>query len=273
MRLFHRITFLFVVVLVLSTGVSCAEDYLDLTAKSVLVYDITTDRVLYAKNPKVKLPAASTIKLMTALITIDNYQIVKKCKATSRAFNFPYKKYLKKGSEYTTDDLLRALLLASSNDAANVLAEGVAGSMDDFVAQMNDKASALGAIDTIFANPSGLTDKKVPQCTTAYDLCRIMKRFLRYPRLYGMISEHSNVIKGSDGSWVFLQNHNRLMRRYPKTVVGKTGYTNLARHCFVGFSTVPRKRYIFVILGAERPWQDMSKLLHYTGCIDRIVER
>lgn len=273
MSYLRKISLLFSVLFLLAIQACFAEDYLDLTAKAVLVYDVTTDQVLYAKNPKAKLPSASTIKLMTALITIDNYQNVKTGKVTPRAFNFPYRKYLKQGSEYTTDDLLRALLIASSNDAANVLAESVAGSMDYFVSQMNAKAAALGATDTIFANPSGLTDKKVSQYTTAYDLCRIMKRFLRYPRLYGIIREHSNVIRGSDGQWVFLQNHNRLMRRYPKTVVGKTGYTNLARHCFVGFSTVPKKRYIFVILGAEKPWRDMSKLLYYTGCIDRIVER
>jgi len=246
---------------------------LGLTAKSVFVYDITTDRIIYAKAPDAKLPGASTIKLMTALVTLDHYGTMRSARPTKRAFDFPYKKYLKPGVDYSTDDLLRALLLASSNDSANCLAEAIAGNRDNFVNLMHERASELGAADTLFANPSGLPHEKVPQFTTAKDLCRMMREFLRYPRLYGMIKESDNVIRGADGKEVFLQNHNRLLKRYPNVCVGKTGYTRAAKHCFVGYSLVPRKRYIFVILGADRPWQDMSRLLYYAGCISQIVEK
>lgn len=247
---------------------------LPITAKSAIIYDVASGAVLYEKRPDEKLPSASTIKLITAMVVADNSSKIKSGKVTvSATKGLPYRLYLRKGSEYSVESLLYALLLSSSNDAANVLAETVAGSIGKFTDMMNEKAASVGAKDTKFANPSGLTEKDDEQFTTANDMCRIMSKVVTYPELRRILGERSSVIKGSDGKWIFLRNHNKLLKRYPNTIIGKSGYTLLAGHCFVGYSLTPEKNYVFVILGSKKPWYDMSQMLLYAGCIKKIVDK
>ncbi|MDP8262882.1 MAG: serine hydrolase [Candidatus Ancaeobacter aquaticus] len=240
------------------------------TAKSALIYDITSGEVLYEKNPFKKLPCASNVKIITAMVVADRSHNVVTAKVSKKALRgLNTRIYLNKGVEYTINDLLYALLLESSNDAANVLGVRIAGSVNKFTKLMNQKAAFIGAKKTKFANPSGLTDKKVSQYTTVHDLNKMMIRFLKYPQLYKIMKKKHAYIKGSDGKRIKLRNHNKLLKRFPNTIIGKTGYTSLAKHCFVGFSTVPGKRYVFVILGSKKPWTDMTRLLAYAKCIKK----
>src|SRR4030042_5073834 len=194
--------------------------------------DASTGGILYAKNPDLRLPPASTTKLMTAVVVMENANLADVIPISRNATRVsPHKAGFKRGDKVTVEKLLYAALLGSANDAAVALSESVAGSEARFVELMNRKAVEIGARDTKFINSNGLPGPG--QYITAYDLSKIMSYALRYPILRQIIGTRVTGVSTENGNAIFLKNTNRLLWSDEDLVGGKTGYTRKARHCFV----------------------------------------
>lgn len=237
---------------------------ISLSAKSAIAIDSRTGKVLYAKNNNLRIPPASTTKLMTAVIIVESLNLNKAILASKKSANVePSKAGLLYGVEYKAEDLLSACLMSSSNDAAIALAEGLCGSEQEFVKLMNKKAKKIGMKNTVFANSTGLPVKNMKQYSTVYDLTKLMRYALKKPLIVELLRTKEKSIKGSDGRKLYLRNHNKMLWRRPNTIIGKTGYTLKSRHCFVGATVSGKKRIVFAILSAKKPWDDISVLVNH----------
>lgn len=232
-------------------------------AKAAIVVD-TNKSVLYAKNPKVKLPPASTIKLMTAMVVLDRLDLKKRVVISKNAASVhSIEPRLKPNEELTVKDLLHLALMRSANSATVALAEEVAGSEKAFVRMMNQKALTIGARDTRFVNTSGLPKKG--QYTTVYDLTLIMEESLKYPLIKEILGKKQAWIVTSGGREMFLENTDKLLWVRENMIGGKTGYTRQARHCFVGALEAEHGPILIAILGAssrEKLWQSTQLLFN-----------
>jgi len=235
-----------------------------LSAKSAIVVDVTTGKVLYAKNAYAKLPPASTAKIMTALVALEKLPLDRMVTVSARATQVsPSKAGLTPLAQYKVGDLLIAALVSSSNDAAVVLAEAVAGSEEAFAALMNGKAKKLGMFDTHFVNATGLNEKKNEQFTTAYDLTKLMRAAAKDKRLDEILGITTTFIRGSDGKLIFIRNHNNMLWRTPRFVKGKTGWTWSSQHTFVGTNYEADKTIAFALLKSKKPWTDIERLAYF----------
>jgi D-alanyl-D-alanine carboxypeptidase (penicillin-binding protein 5/6) len=237
-----------------------------LSARSAIVIDARNGGVLYSKNPRLRLPPASTAKVMTAIIAIQRLPLDKKIRISRNAYNVtPSKAGLTQGREYLMRDLLIATLVASSNDAAVALAEAAAGSEDEFAALMNAKAREFGMKDTRFVNATGLPDRarKRKQYSTAYDLTSLMREASKDRRLDWIMGLTRASFTGSDGKRIEVKSHNKMLFRMPKFVKGKTGWTRASRHTFVGTDYPPQKKILFAMLSSSEPWSDIERLASF----------
>jgi D-alanyl-D-alanine carboxypeptidase (penicillin-binding protein 5/6) len=231
------------------------------TALAVYAVDYTNNQVLFSQNPRLRLFPASTVKLLTALVVLDHKDLKDSVVVSSRAVRVqPTKAGLSQGAAYTIEDLLQLLLVASANDAAVALAEAVAGSQEEFAGLMNEKAKALGTKDSFFTNPTGLPDKR--EVSSAYDLSIISRAALSRPFIASAMKKKVVSIVGSDGKRIARTNHNKMLWRvsYP-VVLGKTGYTSTARHCYAGIAYYDDRRVSFVFLKSRKPWLDIYTIL------------
>src|SRR4030042_4237300 len=147
---------------------------LGFSAKSAILVDYETGNVIYAKDPTLKLPAASTIKIMTALVALENAKLSDEFTVSEKAAKIGENSMnLAVGEKLTLEELLYGLILVSGNDAAITIAEGIAGSEEQFVELMNSKVKSLGLFDTKFVNASGLDEDGKVQYSTAYDMAVI----------------------------------------------------------------------------------------------------
>lgn len=232
-------------------------------SRAAVVMDASTGKILYAKNPDLRCPPASTTKLMTAIVVIENadlQDVVTISRNASRVS--PHKAGLKEGDRVTIEKLLYAALLGSANDAAVALSEAVAGSEERFVELMNKKAAVIGAKNTEFINSSGLPGPG--QYTTASDLSRIMSYALRYPKLKEIIGTRVAEISTQNGNAIYLKNTNRLLWSDEDLVGGKTGYTRKARHCFVFAAERQNDTVVVALLGSPSRsdlWRESETLI------------
>ncbi len=227
--------------------------------------DVNTGHILFSKNPHLRLPPASTTKVMTALLALEMLPLERQIVASQNAFNVsPSKAGLGVGVRYRVKDLILAVLVASSNDAAVVLAEAVSGSEEDFVILMNQKAQSLGLKNTKFINATGLPGpkgkKRLHQYSTAYDLSRLMWYASRDRRIDEMMAVTKAVIYGSDFRRILLYTHNKMLWKTPGLVKGKTGWTFASRHTFAGTNYASPKRFTFAMLHSQNPWIDIKRL-------------
>jgi len=244
----------------LLTTISSADE---IKSKAAVVMEASTGRVLFAKNPNLKLPPASTTKLVTAMVVLDRAQLDSMVTISEKAAQVPSLREtkLKAGETMTVEALLYAALLRSANDAAFALAETVAGSEKKFVKLMNRKVIAIGASNTKFINTTGLPGKG--QRITAYDLAKILRHALKYPMIREIISTKETEISTENGRTLSLENTNRLLWSDNGAIGGKTGYTRAARHCFVYAGEKGNERVIVAILGAPsraKLWNEAEKL-------------
>jgi len=165
---------------------------------------------------------------------------------------------LQRDEEFVVIDLLNLALMKSINQAAVALAEAAAGSEEAFVVLMNQKAQEIGARDTLFANASGLPKGK--QYSTAGDLALIMKAALSYPLIREILAKKMCVVRTAAGREIFLENSNHLLREDQTAIIGKTGYTGNARHCFVGAMDTGSGMIITAVLGAIYPARFASRI-------------
>ena len=159
---------------------SFADGNVTVSAKSAILLECSSGSVLFEKNADERLPMASTTKIMTALVAIEKCPLDRIVTATSVSCGIEGSSiYMREGEKFTMEELLYALLLASANDAACLIAEEVAGDIPSFAEMMNSKAAELGLSDTHFSNPHGLDAED--HYTSAYDLARLASAALSSP--------------------------------------------------------------------------------------------
>lgn len=218
-------------------------------AKAAIVMDYS-GAVLYAKYSNAKLAPASTVKLVTAMVVLDNLNPETKVKISRNAGKVrSIQPRLHPDEEMTVSDLLHLALMKSINAAAVALAEATAGTEQDFVTLMNWKAKEIGANSTLFANASGLP--RGAQYTTAGDLALLMKTAFSYPLIKEILGKKGCVIRTTAGREIFLENSNDLLWQNDNMIGGKTGYTGNARHCFVGAISTGKGPLFTAVLGAR----------------------
>lgn len=235
--------------------------WLPISAPSALLLDNSTNRMLYAKTPHLRRPPASTTKLLTAIVALrlkNPDYVVKVHQAATKMP--PSKLYIKTGERYYLRDLIDALLMNSANDVASAIAISTAGSTAAFAREMNATARSLGCQDSQFVNPSGLPDKR--QYSTVYDMALIMREAQRYPVIVEALKTRTSTIRSLGGRRLSLRNHNKMLWRDPREVLGKTGWTRSARHCFVGQISVNGKKVFVAMLGSHRLWRDLQALVN-----------
>lgn len=234
-----------------------------ITALAAIVVDLDRNKTIYAKNIHSRFTPASTAKVLTALVVLEKLGIDRDVEISRNASIVePTQIGLREGTTYNSLELINAVLISSANDASVALAEAAAGSESEFAKMMNKKARSLGAKRSNFVNASGLSAQN--QYSTAYDLYRIVKAALDNTVIYQIMKKKVEKIRDSLGNEITLNNHNRLLFRmsYP-LVLGKTGYTKKAKHCYAGVAYFGNKRYAIVILKSRRPWQDIGNLLNF----------
>jgi D-alanyl-D-alanine carboxypeptidase (penicillin-binding protein 5/6) len=234
------------------------------SAASVIVVDANNGRILYEKNADQVRPAASTQKLLTALIVAETGFLDRPVTVQSGdPLCEPVKLGIKPGETYQRMDLLRALLVKSPNDVARCLARDNAGSIDAFAEIMNRRALQLGAVHSHFVNPNGLP---VPgQYSSARDLAMIARAAYANPTIRSIVCLPQLVFRYANGRTRELENTNKLLRRLPYCNGMKTGYTDAAGKCLIASGTRPGKDIIVVVLGdsSGRVWRDASALLSW----------
>jgi D-alanyl-D-alanine carboxypeptidase (penicillin-binding protein 5/6) len=233
-------------------------------AACVLVIDARTGEVLYEKNADQQRAAASTQKLLTALIIAERGYLDQS--VTVRPVDTltePVRLNIKPGDTYQRIDLLRALLVKSPNDVARCLARDNAGSVEAFANVMNEKARQLGATHSYFLNPNGLP---MPgQYSTARDLSIIARAAYANPTIRSIVCLPQLVFRYANGRTRELENTNKVLKRLPYCNGMKTGYTEAAGHCLIASGARPGRDIIVVVLGdgKTRVWQDASALLSW----------
>jgi D-alanyl-D-alanine carboxypeptidase (penicillin-binding protein 5/6) len=233
-------------------------------AQSVMVIDAQTGRTLYEKNPDEFRAAASTQKLLTALIVaergyLDQPVTVQQVDTLAE----PVKLNIRPGDTYQRIDLLRALLVKSPNDVARCLARDYAGSIEGFAEVMNRRAQQLGATHSHFVNPNGLP---IPgQYSTARDLSLIARAAYANPTIRSIVCMPQYVFRFANGRTRELENTNKVLRKLSYCNGMKTGYTEAAGHCLIASGTRPGRDVIAVVLGDSKSgiWRDASALLQW----------
>ncbi|HAW60262.1 MAG TPA: D-alanyl-D-alanine carboxypeptidase [Actinobacteria bacterium] len=248
-------------------------------AQSGILVDAQTGQVLWEKNPHQKRSIASTTKIMTAALVLERAQFTDIVTTSQEAADVGEAElYLSPGEQRTVEELLYGLLLRSANDAAMALAEHVGGSVEHFVELMNKKTELIGARNTNFTDPHGLTDGD--HYSTAYDLSLIARYALLDPGFAKIVSTEHRTIPWPDNQYPReLENHNKLLKRYPYADGVKTGYTRKAGYCLVASATKDRAKLLSVVLGSltsEACYTDSERLLDY-GFMnfrrERVVQR
>ena len=240
----------------------------EVNAHGAIIMDYKTGRVLWGKNENEPMSMASTTKIMTAIIALENGNMDDMVTVSKRAAASPdVQMNLVTGEKIKLKDLMYALMYTSYNDAAVAIAEHVGGTVEDFCKMMTDKAHEIGAVNTIFETPSGLD--KGDHRSTAYDMALIAKYALDNKEFMELIQGSEKVVKTERREY-YLVNKNRLLREFSGANGMKTGFTNKAGHCFVGTAKRDDMQLITVVLasgwggkGREQKWVDTKRLLNY----------
>lgn len=219
-----------------------------LTSPSAVLEDLATGQVLYAKKADLRRPVASITKIMTALVVLEAVAPGEKVVVSARAAGARASELgLVTGERISVRELLYALLMQSSNDAAVALAEHVGGSVSGFVDLMNRKAARLGLHRTLFRDPAGLEDRGY---STARDVAAVVRAAYRQPLFARITATKFHKIPAPSGRARRIQNRNILLWLYPGAIGAKTGFTTPARHCLVAAADREGTRLLAVALGS-----------------------
>ena len=241
-----------------STG---AHTAIETSATAAIGIEVSSGEIFYAKNIEKRLPMASTTKIMTAIVAIENGNLSDTVRIHKDAVGIEGSSiYLYENEALTLEDLLYALMLESANDAAMAIAIHIAGDAQRFVELMNDKAISLGLINTHFENPHGLDSPE--HYTTAYDLGVIAAYCMQNPTFRKIVSTYKKVIPlAEDKGARVLINHNKLIRNYDGAIGIKTGYTKKSGRCLISAASRDGVELICVTLSAPSDWQDHEAIL------------
>lgn len=249
-------------------NVLCEED-IQLNAKSAVLIDGMSGRVLYGKNENDRMANASTTKIMTCIVALENSDSDDVVEVSDYAASMPdVQLNIRSGEKYYMKDLLYSLMLESHNDTAVAIAEAVGGSVEGFAEMMNSKAKSIGAFDTNFVTPNGLDAEG--HYTTAYDLAKIARYALKNEKFIEVTNTKSYSFSDIDGKRSFTVNNKDAFLDMMEGAVGvKTGFTGNAGYCFVGAVFRNNKKYISAVLASGWPphktykWQDTKNLMQY----------
>lgn len=233
-------------------------------AAAAIVIEAKTGRVLYAHNEAKPLPMASTTKIMTALIALENCDLDEIVRTGKNAFGVPGTSiYLEAGEELTMGQMLYGLMLASGNDAAVAIAEHVAGSVEDFCTLMNARAQQIGCMNTHFVTPHGLPADQ--HYTTAHDLALITRQAMQNPVFRQIVSSQRATIPWMNHPYErVLTNKNRLLSTYNGALGVKTGYTRAAGRCLAFSAERDGLELIGIVLNSPDWFEQAARLLDQT---------
>ncbi len=246
--------FLLLLIIIFTTKVNCETIDLAKNAKSAILIETSTGKVLYEKNKDEKRSPASMTKIMTLLlamealedgrINIDDKVLISKNASGMGGTQI----FIEEGSSIDVKTLLKGIGIASANDAAVAMAEYIGGTEENFVKMMNDRAKELGCKNTTFKNPHGLDEEG--HLTTAYDLSLIAKELIKYPLALKITSTYEDYIEVS-GENHWLVNTNRLLRFYKGIDGLKTGFTNNAGYCLTATMEKNNMRLLSIVMGED----------------------
>ncbi|MDF2949901.1 MAG: hypothetical protein K0R07_1946 [Sedimentibacter sp.] len=238
-------------------------------ALSALLLDASNNRVLYENNGYHEMAMASTTKIMTCIVTLDNANLDEVVTVSSYAARMPdVQLNINTGEQYYLKDLLYSLMLESHNDVAVAIAEHVGGSIEGFATMMNDKARELGCEHTNFVTPNGLDAEG--HYTTAKDLAVIASYAIKNEKFIKITNTSSHVFQEiKKGKSHTVSNKNKFLYMMEGAIGVKTGFTGEAGYCFVGAIKRQDKTLISVVLGCGWPpnkslkWSDTKELMNY----------
>ena len=248
-------------------GVSAQGAQVAVTAPAAVLMEASTGQVLFEKGAHDRRACASITKVMTLLLTFEALEAGKlsldqELTASAHAASMGGSDiWLEEGEQMTVDDLIKATVIMSANDAAVVLAEAVSGSEEAFVARMNERAGELGMEDTVFKNCNGLDEEG--HVTSAYDVALMSRALLRFEKIRDYTLTWMDSVRNGETQLV---NTNKLIRSYQGITGLKTGTTSQAGSCIAATAERDGMELIAVVLGADSTdhrFQDAAALLDY----------
>ena len=251
-----------VLLFVFSMNSFAADDRISVSARSAVVINADTGQVLYEKNADEKRSMASTTKIMTSLIALEQHtpgrivevknEMLKTVEGTAVG--------LKNGDLISMEALVYSMLLESGNDAANVAAYAIAKDEASFAALMNEKAREIGMVNSNFVTPSGLDSQE--HYSTAYDMALLGAYAIKNPE-FKVISASKNAVVsfGNPQQEHYLHNHNKMLNNYEGACGIKTGFTKKSGRCLVTAATRNSVTLVCALLNAPNDWDDTQRLL------------
>lgn len=243
---------------------------INLNAKSAILIEESTGKIIYEKNADERLNPASMTKIMSLIIIMENIEnknisYTDEVLVSKNASGMGGSQvYINTGEKYTVEELIKGVAIASANDAVVALAEKVGGTEENFVKMMNDKALSLGLKNTNFVNPHGLDEEN--HYSTARDMSVMAKELLKYKDILNFTSKYEDYFKKKDGSSIWLVNTNKLVKFYEGMDGLKTGYTEKAGYCLTATASKNNLRFISVVMGEdsiENRTEDTLNLMNY----------
>lgn len=275
MKLKKKFSILLVLILIINFFI-CSNVFAvepNVSAEAIYSVELSTGKVIFEKNAREKRFPASTTKVMTALLVLENCELTDTATASYNAISIIPSGYsianIQVGETLTIEDLLYALMVCSANEAANVLAEHVAGSVASFSTMMNTRAEELGCENTNFVNPNGIHDEN--HYSTAYDLYLIAEEAMKNETFRKIVStttytlpatekytEKDRVCKNTN-QLLHVNNSSRADNYYYKNCIGiKTGFTTQAQNCLISAASKNGLEFINVVLGAGSTEDNLS---------------
>ncbi len=256
-------------------GMVWANEEIDfqLYAKSAVLMDADSGRVLYEKDGYTHMPNASTTKILTCILAIESGRMEETATVSTYAASMPKVRLgAQAGDSFRLEDLLYSLMLESHNDAAVIIAEHLAGTVEAFAERMNEKAEELGCEDTYFITPNGLDARSEGGIhgTTARDLALIMSYCLKNETFLQITQTASYSFTNVEGTRQYsCYNHNAFLSMMDGALTGKTGFTGNAGYCYVGALRQGDRTFVVALLACGWPnnksykWTDTKNLMNY----------
>lgn len=251
------------IVLTLSVIKAYALSVNDISAECAVLITAQTGEVIFAKNENKRHSMASTTKIMTSLLAVESGRLSEEIRVTDDMLKVEGTSMgLLGGDSVSLRELTYGMLLPSGNDAANVTALSLGGSIENFVVMMNDRAKEIGMNNTSFVTPSGLDDEN--HYSTAYDMALLGREAVKNPEfLHICSSRKATLTYGNPPYERTLYNHNRLLTAYDGALGIKTGFTKKSGRCLVSYADKNGVGLIAVTLNDRNDWYDHKQLFNY----------
>lgn len=240
----------------------------EIQARAAAIFDPNGNKFLFQKNIEAPFPIASLTKLMTAAIVLENISLDEPVKISKRAvMTYGENGHLVIGEELTVQDLIYALLIESSNDAAIALTEKIESVLNvNFVKLMNEKAKELGLKQTIFVDPMGINKQNQ---SSIVDLVKLIEYSFKQPLIWQATSAKEIEVVSKNKKIVHrFKNTNQLLGEIPTVIAGKTGYTEEAKGCMLVLIKHPKEegQYLYIlVLGSDQREEEIKKLINWTN--------